>query len=403
MIYVNDKKAVLCKGDFRPAQFYKGDKKIAGYGKETFEGEGTITLENCYNDKLYGAKLTGNCVQEETPSPEAPVEIKSVGDLVAEGEYSGKYKIGVTARGKNLFDSDLWLPYFDKLEDGSYKANRNINTSHKADCFLPEGTYRLSYDMKCPKGKNYSLVLYNLSGDYAYYSWKASNGEWTHRTHIVNLTEDAHFIGWNYSEQTNELFFKNLQIEKGNEETQFEPYKAPQAFELYLEEPLCKIGEYEDYIDFENKKVVRNTSIKSFTGTEGWYRQEYRLYSKCGGRNPLDSNVCHLLNNRFESYTWTKLAGNVLKEEGNRIIGTALQPGSYFCVTPAQVIPTIDEWKTQLSVWNDEGAPFTVVYVDATREEAIDLPTLPTFKGTTNYEITTDINAGISGEYKRME
>ncbi len=401
MIYVNDKKAVLCKGDFRPAQFYKGDKKIAGYTRETFEKEGSFTLEECYNDRIYNAKLSGNSVLGGEPSPEAPVEIKSVGDLVSEGEHSGKYKIGVTARGKNLFDSDLWLSYFDKLEDGSYKSNRNISTSLKVDCFLPKGTYQLSYDMKCPKGKDYSLILYNLSGDYAYFYWKASNGEWTHRTHIVNLTEDAYFIGWYYNEQTNELFFKNLQVEKGNEETQFEPYKAPQAFELYLEEPLCKIGEYEDYIDFENKKVIRKTSIKTFTGTEGWYRQDYRLYRECGKATGINSDEINCISNRFNADSWTDIFKNSFV--ANKKIGVALQSGSYLCVTPAQEIPTVAEWKAQLSAWNDEGVPLTVVYADTTREEAIDIPDIPTFKGTTNYEITTDINAGISGEYKRME
>ncbi|MBQ3022753.1 MAG: hypothetical protein IJD91_05495 [Clostridia bacterium] len=275
MIYVNDKKAVLCKGDFRPAQFYKGDKKIAGYGKETFEGEGTITLENCYNDKLYGAKLTGNCVQDATPSPEAPVEIKTVGNLVTSGEYSGKYKIGIVA----------------------------------------------------------------------------------------------------YNE---------------NEE---------EYFDIYLDAPLCKIGEYEDYIDFENKKVIRKTSIKTFTGTEGWYRQDYRLYTECGKATGIKSSEINCISNRFESYSWEVLYRNSYL--ATKKIGVALQGGSYLCVTPAQEIPTVAEWKAQLSAWNDEGVPLTVVYVDATREEAIDLPTLPTFRGTTNYEIETGITAGLSGEYKK--
>ncbi len=401
MIYVSENKAQIVKGDFHPAELYKGDKRIAGYSKEVFEGEGKISLENCYNDKLHNSCIFGNSLQESVPSPEEPVEIKSVGDLVTEGENSGKYKIGVTARGKNLFDSDLWLPYFDKLEDGSYKSNRSINTSHKADCFLPKGTYQLSYDINCPKGKDYSLVLYNLSGDYAYYNWKASNGEWTHRTHIVNLTEDAYFIGWSYSAPINELFFKNLQIEKGNEETQFEPYKAPQTFELYLDAPLCKVGIYEDYIDFENKKVVRNTSVKAFTGAEGWYREDFRLYTECGKTTNLNSEEVNCISNRFNSYSWLALYQNSFV--ANKKIGVALQGGSYLNITPAQEIPTVAEWKAQLSLWNDEGTPLTVIYADTVREEALSLPALPTFRGTTIYEINTDVYAKISGEYKKQE
>ena len=57
MIYVGENKSILCKGDFRPAQLYKGDKKIAGYKLTEFEGTGSVTLENCYNDKVYDAEL----------------------------------------------------------------------------------------------------------------------------------------------------------------------------------------------------------------------------------------------------------------------------------------------------------------------------------------------------------
>ncbi len=53
MICIGENKSLLCRGDFRPAQLYKGNKKIAGYTVEEFEGIGSVTLENCYNDKLY--------------------------------------------------------------------------------------------------------------------------------------------------------------------------------------------------------------------------------------------------------------------------------------------------------------------------------------------------------------
>ena len=60
MIYVGENKSVLCKGDYRPAELYKGDKKIAGYAATEFSGNGIVVLEKCYNDKVYDAQISEN-------------------------------------------------------------------------------------------------------------------------------------------------------------------------------------------------------------------------------------------------------------------------------------------------------------------------------------------------------
>ena len=57
MIYTGESKATLYKGDFRPAQLYKGERRIAGYTETEFEGADVITLENCYNDKIYDVQI----------------------------------------------------------------------------------------------------------------------------------------------------------------------------------------------------------------------------------------------------------------------------------------------------------------------------------------------------------
>ncbi|MBR2315417.1 MAG: hypothetical protein IKA56_02110 [Clostridia bacterium] len=48
------------------------------------------------------------------------------------------------------------------------------------------------------------------------------------------------------------------QIEYGNVATEYEPYIEPVISNIYLDEPLRKIGDVADYIDFENQKLVRN-------------------------------------------------------------------------------------------------------------------------------------------------
>ena len=75
MISIGENKAIICKGDLRPAQFYKGETKIAGYTTEEFQGTGSVVLENCYNDKVYDAQISGSAQS-------------------------------ITVRGKNYFDLD---------------------------------------------------------------------------------------------------------------------------------------------------------------------------------------------------------------------------------------------------------------------------------------------------------
>ena len=282
MIYVGENKSILCKGDFHPAQLYKGDKKIAGYSLEEFSGEGGIALENCYNDRLHNAVIHGNSIQDGTPTPEAPIEVQSVGELVTEGEYAGKYRIGIIARSANS------------------------------------------------------------------------------------------------------VF-------------------PPKNFDIYLEEPLRKIGEYEDYIDFEKGVIVRNVGKKVFDGTETFttYAKCLRCATKDKSNNFLSAQI-NCLSNFFEAKTWEILWTNTKKEDGALTVGVARSAEHIIC-SPYSTLPTIAEWKAQLAAWYEEGNPFTVWYAVLTTEEAIKLPKIPTFKGTIIYEVDTSITAKIEGRYKKQE
>ena len=274
MIYVKDRKTVLCKGDFRPAQFYKGKKKIAGYEKVTIEGERTTILENCYNDRLHNAKIHGNTVQYDTPAPDNPVGMQSVGELVTEGEHSGKYKISIKASAEN----------------------------------------------------------------------------------------------------------------------------EEQIFDIYLNEPLRKVPDAEDYIDFEKGVVVRSLKEHALTGNEDWYRQFFRVY--CFVEYSSSDGVKMLcVSNRFAPTSWENLYQNSFL--ATKKIGIAQQSGGVISITPSQDVPSAEDWKAQLKAWNDEENPLTVIYYVKPTEEKIELPEIPTMRGATTYEILTEIPASMSGEYKK--
>ena len=48
----------------------------------------------------------------------------------------------------------------------------------------------------------------------------------------------------------------------------YQQYIKPTIYNIYLDEPLRSVGNVKDYIDFENKQVVRNIGVIDNTGTQ---------------------------------------------------------------------------------------------------------------------------------------
>ena len=74
------------------------------------------------------------------------------------------------------------------------------------------------------------------------------------KTKIVKLLVDTEKQEWDD--------IIELQLMKGTEDLPYEPYAEPVTTNIYLDEPLRKLGNYADYINFKENKVVRN--IKEF-------------------------------------------------------------------------------------------------------------------------------------------
>ena len=234
MIYTGENKSILYRGDFHPAELYKGDKKIAGYELSEFQGTGSVTLENCYNDTLYETKITGSS------APEAPTQVQ------------------ITVRGKNFID-------------------KNIVDIKMSNCFL----YEKNGDSIIVQG-NEGLSAYAASGGNLRVTFPETlpGGTYTFSVYITLLEEGIWgtgmrmYAGADLDSYTDKIFYfdKNtvglrkkfkgtytaqngfgilsirvngskwlieldtLQIESGNKATDYEPFVEPQTERIYLTE-----------------------------------------------------------------------------------------------------------------------------------------------------------------------
>ena len=150
---------------------------------------------------------------------------------------------------------------------------------------------------------------------------------------------------------------------------------------IYLDEPLRKIGDYADYIDFENKKLIRNvhvdkiseiSNVKYYEPLSTYPYGFFTAYTKNTKRNGFEvlSNI----------YTNNK---NLFKMDKN-IFGNASSNNIYI----------IDKDYTDPVILINTLKDNEIHYVLATpKTQPIELPNIPTLKGTTILSVDTNINA----------
>ena len=232
-----------------------------------------------------GYKIYGESVQEGTPSPDSPAPIMSVGDLVAEGEQSGKYKIPVTVAGKNMFDEDYFVESVNSKVAPAYKVTSEIidgKNCIKVFGIIPTGAFNfLEFSENTPYtiSFDYYDVLYNGASGLlltAYYadgsterivSSRTSGDIWKHLSWTSAEGKTLERIDNSYSTGYAYTFFSAFQVEQGIVETSYSPYMS-QEYDIYTDEPLRKVGDTADYIDYEKGQIVKNVDVIDGTGTK---------------------------------------------------------------------------------------------------------------------------------------
>ena len=163
---------------------------------------------------------------------------------------------------------------------------------------------------------------------------------------------------------------------------------------------MRKVGDYADFVNFDEQKVVRNVKNKVFTGEEGIASVGLNSTSYLHRYAMNISDMPNLYNERILMSNYFK-TGNYIDLNNSAVPHIGIFSTSRITFsTPIATFPEFKNWIKDLYNSN----PLYVCYpLKEPIEEPIELPELPTFKGTTIYEVDTQIPATISGKYKKVE
>lgn len=348
-------------------------------------GKPPITLEGCVDDKsTIDYKLYGESVQDGTPTPDTPIEVESVGILTEALIDLPLYRIPIVVSGKNLINLEKVIGNNITIQNGVISQD-DVSKSARIDIPIPistTGTYTISFN----SNKSRDFWIRNGQVNSGYITHIATN-ETTKTFKISDLVDGYIRLDCFGAPTGYEPFvLSNIQLEKSSIATPYEPYQEPLTTDIYLDEPLCKVGDYSDYIDFENQVVVRNVKKYLLNNTPDGGKTLYTWLDKKGVvfTNVLDNkyNISkNALCNR-NSY-WTANGAETL----TMWLGVNTKSVYWIGILDYLGFTTVEEFNE----WLANNPTYLLYGSDNPTTSPIELPQLPTFKGTTIYSIDTTI------------
>lgn len=242
-----------------------------------------LVLTDTKEAPLVDYKIYGDSTQDGTPTPDNPVDVVSAGELVTDDTdvNYGRYKIPVKAYGKNIanpltakMDYIVYSGTITNNYDGSIAITAGANThsgrvnlrANNSYTFVAPATVTIScagvmddvtlHALLTKKGETIAEPDYIVSSTNKSVTLSVSKGDkirlFIHMIAGGKLTKDITIYP---------------QMEFGEVATEYEPY-VETVYNIYLDEPLRKIDNYQDYIDFGRGVVVRNIGEKTIKETD---------------------------------------------------------------------------------------------------------------------------------------
>lgn len=380
-------------------QYYSIDSSING----AINLKINIPSSTISNIKYYRATLRKSS-NSATITAEEISTIKpmiALGDTKLDFEPYG-YKIPVNVRSDNLFDKDNANIYGGYINGNGYVSGSGTGTSDTIVYIECESntTYTLKKMLQSDTENNRFRI--GCTSEIPTRNMQTTNffkyNDGTTETQYIYTTSSTakyllFYCGAASSTTTREQILNSIQIVKGSTVPSEYISYYNQTTNIYLEEPLKKINGYNDYIDFKNKKVIRNIGKIVLNGTENWFgyrgQSDQYLYRVFGSSGSL-----------IFANTGAEMMSNYFKQNINAV-NNANDNGIY-CLTNNILYMSIDKkllddtepasLKKFLLQQYNANKPVIVYYVLATPiEENIELPNIPTINRNNTLNIETEV------------
>lgn len=243
-------------------------------GNQTIERRVINVNNNIYESHEIAYQINGKTTPSstDTPTMESPVTYYGLGQ---------NGTINVTTTGKNMFDEESILM---AIEDAEYVDGHYV--------FDVDNAYKKYKDgissIKFKDNTQYTVTIkgYSIANSTEYESTSfrikfiytdgtdstTSLNSQTETTISFTSTEEKtiQYINMNYGHKGT-AYISHIQLEEGTSATEFEPYKGrTTTINIAGHNPLMCLGDNCDYIDYENKRIVRNVGKYIVTGNEAW-------------------------------------------------------------------------------------------------------------------------------------
>ncbi len=198
----------------------------------------------------------------------------------------------------------------------------------------------------------------------------------------------GNYVGINSFGESNTITIENLSNKK------------KVIIDLTDHEPLRKIGDIADYIDYANQRIVRNVGMYTFTGKEGWWANKetngspnyfisQENFAKINGGNNCKKGITAPLLSTLFPYT-NLGTDDYHNRKGNSIYGY-YDYSACFIIT--NEFETNEEWAQYLKDQAQKGEPLTILYaLETPIYEPITLPIIYTDTGNNKLNINSNIS-----------
>lgn len=303
------------------------------------------------------------------------------GDTATDREPYG-YKIPVTASGRNLLNEDLFL----EESNWTFTDAGDIGKFYLTPVGLDIGK-KYTIVSKCTK--SLSMSIYKGST----FLKGLGDGNYTQFTYSDDIYLRI-YVGSTNGAKNNYYkvrdYYQLMIVEGAYTDTtigEYEPYVEPVTTNIYVNEPLRKVGDYADYVDFKSGKLYRKIGAVNLYANIGWTK----------GTSPTGNGMYRNYFSKTNFYGGEKVPGfsNVLPVSKQTWNNWSYPQFHFGQKNVAIYLITDKQMTTNQEIWdfisnNGTVTPYLLFWLATLTEETIDLSQLPTFKGTTIYTIETN-------------